>query len=710
MKPVVLATAAEICSIYDRATDAIDALLDGAEEEAEDIVDAESLRDSARRMEYLLDALRFCAVAAAQLRDPSLGDVVIGAVEQLAPYDDDATSARACAHRAVSAMLAAGCLGIDAARELAKSPHADLRQEIAESLPPRGEPERALLRDLAGDPVAAVRRAAKEKLRALADVPWWHGKWRTDPAAGLLPGEAEGAGPALARASAILDQPLHRLFGRDGGLVPELLAELAKLPPPLAVEAIELFCASAETYYLGQAAPLLSRMLALPGGLDAFERMLAGWSRADRMHYLKARLIELVKGQPDELRRAACDRLLAVAAAAPWAERCLPGGTAAWLAASIVAEAWLPSADVTPLLDALLAFERDAPPRDQRSSPREMDHVSAELAGALRLEGVDPAPVLDRLCEARIAGYPGEWNGIGHRADALLARAPREALRRTAQRALDASEDTDTLRWAAVYLLGRGFDPALDGPPEDRVAAFFSSPRLRAALFSDGDLVDRALPHLREQLRRDALTFDEAAAVVASIGRLHGGVADTIGHPSVPLPPLEGRRRAAREAVGPFLGPPDLQIPVTPAEWDALDRARRAADQVPPRGDVMRWTQLLREGPWTPAERAEFDVYYEEFLGGEAGLAYPLAIALLAKPEAELVPRMDELFSRTEPSARRLLRGYRDALYEALGREPPPDPGAAAKPEEAAEGSAAWGDEDDESDSADEGDDEDGES
>jgi len=420
------------------------------------------------------------------------------------------------------------------------------------------------------------------------------------------------------------------------------------------------------------------------------------WARGDRTGLHGGPLATIVSGAPQATRLAICRRLLRLVAAAPVAERTTFGKSPAGLAASLVAEAWPPQENVGEVLDVILALGEEELPE------HEMDYARSRLADALALPGVDPSPVLDRLVEARVAGYAGAWTGLWSKADKLLERGPGEVLRRAAERALE-SEDTFTLQWAAGRLLGAAFDPAVDGEPLDRVRALWAEPGRRAALAGDPDFVRRALPVLRSALRKNELSYPEAAATIEGIGRLYGGLANggmTMGlirmnrtRPEA----VEAARLAAQDAAEPFLGPPELRGPPAEVEWEALRRARseHVSNDLEERSRL--WLRTLASGPWTAEERADLDAFFALFREGHTdALAFALGSALAAKPEVELVPRFDEIVRLCDEDCRPLMKRLRAAVGERLGLGMDEPTGASLAAEPAGGGAAPGEEEDDE--------------
>lgn len=666
-----IATKAEILAIFERSKDLLNQLLDQNDED----YDAEVERERSRGIRYVIESFRFCAQAAAALRDPSLGGVVMAAIERARDFDEHAENHHDAMDHALSVLLDMGLAVDKRIRAFAKSDDAGLREAVANGLKPRGAAERALLEALAADPVAAVRNAAKKSLASVRDVPWWTGKWQSDPAARLLPGEIDACGPALRRISEILDHSQYTILHKENHLA-DLLAELGKIPDPLAVEAIEHLLRASEHYFLSAAEALLLLLLERPGGLEALERLIDVWGRGLTGFGFSGELSKVVGAAPPETRLLVCQRLLARAAGAPPAERVELHDSPGWLAASVVSDAWPPDVNVTPVLDAVLALGAEELP------DKATDYVRSKLADTLALDGIDPTPVMDRLVEARLAGYTGAWSGIDPKADALLARAPMPILRRTAERAL-ASEDPATIRWGTGQLLDATFDPGADGPLLERIRAMVSDPRLRPVLLGDWDLVDRALPVLRSELRRDALSYPEAVETFESIGRLYGMLTEAAATTKVDprnrttIEEIEQRRLAAQEEVAAFLGPTELRGPPTEMEWEALRRARAAFPDASLEKRANLWVRTLSEGPWTAEERAEFEVFFGSLRDGHAGVSFALGSALGAKPDAEMMPLFDEIVTRCEDRARPLLKHLRGDAREALGLPRKPEqPGA----------------------------------
>src|SRR5262249_28055321 len=133
-------------------------------------------------------------------------------------------------------------------------------------------------------------------------------------------------------------------------------------------------------------------------------------------------------------------------------------------------------------------------------------------------------PFLERVLEARLAGYPGTWRRLGSVLDKLFARVQGPVLRPVAEQAI-LGDNEDSIRWGLVQLVGPAHDPTRDAPPLELLARFLAEPRYRKVILSTEALRQRAVALLRADLRADRLAFVEACTTLLLIGDLYGGVA-----------------------------------------------------------------------------------------------------------------------------------------------------------------------------------------
>ena len=675
-----IATRQEIESIFARTSELLDKLLDEddeAEKDGTEDDEPEIGEGRSRGIALALEGLRFCCVAAEALRDTTLADVAFDAHSTLHRFDPHPSGHHHRANRAITALLDAGLAVDGRVRELAVDEDSDVRAGVAAGLSAADPPSRALLEKLSTDPVPEVRDAAKKSLSSVSEVPWWSGKWKTDPAARLLPEERHEAGLALRQVSALRDLPSYELFKKGSTKLQELETHLAALPDAIAVEAIELMCRGCDGFELGQMSGLIVRMANATGGAEAVMALVAVWGPSHLGGLAGDTLSKALRGASREARLAIARSCIECASSSSVKDRGFR--TTALMAASLAGELWPVEEDISFVLDALLS---DA----LYSGGKSTDYVRSQVADALRLEGVDPTPVKERLIEARLAGYPGAWRDIGSKADALLERLPAPALREVAERALDA-EANATVTWALEQLLGPAYDANRDGTREDRVRAFLDHPRTRALVVANADLTDRALGVLRSMLAGDQLTYPEVVATFSSIDRLYGGLASRPREDDErEAARLETQQREAREAVADFFNPDRPSGPPSEQEWEALSRARENHHESDPRVRVSQWSNTLRVGPWTPYEQAELETYLALCRNVEGGgdtsdklVVLNVATAVASKPTIELAPILDELIALAPKGARPYLRMIRADVRKFLGLKPPPKADADAR-------------------------------
>lgn len=659
-KRPLLAKAAEIRAIFQNALALFESVQDIGL--AEDPDDRERIAELNIRNAAGFEALRFCCVAAGLARDPSLLPLVAESLEILEGERDDAEDHREVMAMALTDLLEAGA-PVDADVEgLARHADEEVRRAVAAGLKPRGERAIALLNALAADPSADVRRAARGSLEEVQEVAWWQGKFRSDPAARLDAADVARLKPALERLSELLDRD-------QSWLPPAARAELAELagalPDALALELTELWHAGGSRHRTADAG-LLAVMISREGGLDALARLCARW--VEDGHDSVARpLAQAITSLPEPRRVEVCLALSRRIAALPERGR---DERPAGMMAEAAGLAWPPGRDLTPMLDVLLSI----PPH---SNPHRGDMSASSMARGL-LDGADPGPILDRLLEARLAGYPGAWSSIGWQCDKMLERASGPALRLAAERAA-LSDDGKLAAWGIGSLLGAAHDPARDGPLSAVVERLLADPRARRVILDHHELSRRAVAPMRAALRAGQLSYPEACTAIRIIGAVWGGVADS-NSVSTRLDQdedeLEKWRAKAREALGPFLGPPELHGPPTAEEWAMLRAARAIALTRPGpggghederEGQPPLGLAVLPVGPWSPEDRAVLDAALARMRAGDGDAALPIGLMLAGKLEEADFPLFDELVARVDHETKPLLRGLRSGARDALG-------------------------------------------
>jgi hypothetical protein len=650
----VFATAAELRAIFARAFEAIDGV-HNVDDDDDDHGDTDKIRRDNLRHEAAVEALRFCCLAAGQLGDASLLPLVVEAIEVCGHFNDHADDNPTTLGWGLAQLLERGAALDDDGRKLVTHRDARIRNALARSLLPRGEAELALLATLSVDPIPEVRNAAKETLQQVREVPWWTGKFASDPIARLTADEALEHKATLERISELLDLPRYSLAESEAELVE--LAEM--LPDELAVE-VALGVLEARGQYHLQFTELGTMLLTREGGEAAFIALCGRWNSAEHRFFMGKGLAAMVRALPTDVATAMCVRLAAAACSASNEERAKQMGSGARLLAETAGHAFPPGEDLTPLLDLALSL----PVSEEKYA---VDWVASGLAEAFSAEEADPGPVLDRVSEARLAGYPGPWKPLGRSLDQLLARASGAALRSLAERAMENGSDASVL-WALGHILGKAHDPDRDPPAPALVARLFAEPRYRRILVDSRELSRLILPLLRAELREGRLDFAEAATTLRVVDTLYGGVGSRFQLRSYKLrDPIDPETKLAgeRAKIAAFLGPEELHGPPTEQEWSLLraarDRREAAADT-----ELHELLNPLPEGPWAPEDRALLDRCLAIVRRGHEDAALHVASALAAKPDRELYPLFETLLTHGSSHCLPLIRSCRKAAAEEL--------------------------------------------
>jgi hypothetical protein len=651
-----MATAEEIRALVERAFEVIDAHAYDEDDEPDydsplddDPVERTNLAWGAAR-----EALRYAAAAAAQLGDPGLLPLLARVHEVVSRWNDYAYSNRTVVLESVAVLLAQGAPVDETVEALAEHHEPSVRAAVAAGLEPRGPREVAILERLASDTSADVRTPAKAALAKRGEVPWWLGKFESDPLARLSAEDAALHKEALEQVAKLLDLDPFALAARDE----DLARAIGALPDPLAVEAARL-ALTAGGRFAGALPRLGAMMLSRPGGVDALLRVCEAWSKAPHFH-VRAEHVRIVADAPMPLRLEACLALARYAVSASDEVRRTQNGPV-HIAAEIAGKAFPPGVDITPLVDLALSCPE--------TPEFKVDWAMAGLRPALGADHVDPTPIAARLVEAQLAGFPPPWRKISTAAGNMLLRLPKDTLRATAEAAVRSDLD-DVATWGLARLLFEAHDPERDPEPLAMVRLFGEDPRLRRLLTEGYAVQSATVTMLREDLRRGALDFRTACHTVDLIDGLWGGRA----HGNERMHPLgnheqrlEETRAQTRAKFAAFLGPEALQGPVTEEEWAAVRRARDALGDL---GDREWWLALtaLPAGPWHPDDRAFLE---RAVLATEAGadLVFALALALADKPEPGILPLFQRLL-RVNPGERDTLRSSYVAVRDALGLEP----------------------------------------
>jgi hypothetical protein len=637
----IVATAEEIRAIAERAFEVLENSPSGFDDEEDDssIEEEAAYVRAAPAFRAAREALRFVAAVAASLGDEALVPLVARALLVQDQWDSDGLSDTQEIGNSLAELLKIGAAPTEEIEELAEHHEAEMREAVAKGLRPRSAKATAILEKLAQDPLGEVRGPAREALAELREVPWWHGKFASDPVARLSPEEAERHKETLEVLSALLDKSRWELLQRDE----ELTRVIGALPDALAVEAARLVLASGD--YLTSGLPCLGAMLvARPGGMEALYQAIETWGQLPHF-FVRDTHVRMIADTPPEVRGPAALALARWAMDRPLSLRMEHGGTPG-IAAEIAASAYPPGADLRPIVD-LMVREDDLP-------AHEHDWTAFHLRRALEAEGSALDTVADVLVEARLAGFKGRYGALSASRD-LLLRLPKERLRAAAEAAIQ-REDDETVGWGLARILREAHDPARDPAPLDMLRAFWGDPRLRRGLLAEQLSRPALLVPLREGLRKGELEFEEAARAAEIIDDFWACLVT----PFAFLGPRESLRLETacaekRALFADFLGPPSLHGPLTEEEWAAYRRARA---QLPKWEYFTHLTALgvLPPGPWHPEDRAVLErcvtacEAHEPLIGAVAGV-------LAQKPAIEDLPTFHRLA--------RLTRSYREELRDA---------------------------------------------
>jgi hypothetical protein len=638
--------------------------------------DSEEYARGSRRVRVAIEALRFCASAAAALRDVGLLPLLVQAIQILEHYNDDDEGAIYSAMRGIEELLRQGGELSPQVRALARHERPFIRMQLAWGLRPRAAPELSLLKELASDPVAEVREAARSSLGAQQETGWWQGKFSRDPLLALSPEEQERLGPVFEELSPLLDN--RRLSAEQAA---RLTALAEQLPDEALLDLARTLLADYELARFGGFLPLGGLALRRGGAGALLYRLLARWSSHSRGYSAGETAAEMLRELPVEVRLDACRELLAlIAAAEPAARAAYKGPNPYRGAATVVAKAWPAEADPSPVLEAILALPE---------APGEVDASGSTLCDLFRRKDLDTAPLLERFLSAHLSGCKGPWSRVAGAVREVLERASPERLRPAAGRALESGDDS-LVAWGLLGLLGRLHDPDRDPAPTLLLQGFFEDPRYRRLIYEhsyDG-LGQRALPFTRAELRRGSLGFLEAAQTMLAIDRVYGGLVDTIGDEED-----EGAyQRKLQAELDAFLGPGERRGPPTEEEWRRY-RAARDAHAFPASEELKGWSKALQifpVGEWSPEDRAFLQRAIGRYREDAPDIDIWLAHALSTRPLPEYLPVLDELLAGDRDGSSDTFKRSRKRARKKLGLTAPPAPPVGAQD--------SWMDEEEEDD------------
>ena len=674
---IVLATAEQIREIAERA---FRIFFDEPSDDDEELYDTEVEQGLGRRqrtmwerMSASREALRFCCAAAALLRDPQLIDIPVRALEVAERSDDYPTTARTIASDALTKLLRAGAPITADIIELATSEVAELREAVADGLVPRGPVETQWLETLAGDANSSVRNAAKKSLGDSLKVLWWTGKFDSDPLARMSEEQGLACKDAIERLAVLLAEPPHK----QANASEEIAACARQLPAPLALEVVGRCILALPAGWVKDSA-LGPCLLQSPGRLAILETILLEWMRTTSgMVFATVTVAAWGAACSQEVREGLRVELLSFLKTPPHYEL---SGLAEYHSpiksyCALLVAVWPPELDASPLIDLLVGDS------DSENVPSRLP-VSELLGDKLTYPSA-----LERIADARVAGYPGRWERVAHSCTAILLRLQNAELRPIADRAA-LSEDKKTTIWAWELLLNRLLDPERDGTRQEVLAKLCADPAHLAVVRSSSELTLMALGVLRPMLSSGQLDFKTASLLLNRIDDCWGGV---IGPMSWSV--ISSRLRHPRSPVPDGL-PSQWQGPPTQDEWAILRRLRDAALAAAEPEAHSTALNTLPAGPWAPEDQPLLD---ELLRGWEQRLPHAeieLAYILASKPSPDAPEILLRIIDASDRDDRSLLRRCWRASRRALGL-------AIEKPDATAGGADEsedddWGDDPDE--------------
>jgi hypothetical protein len=564
-------------------------------------------------------ALRFCAANAATLKEVSLLPSLIEAIEALGFYNDEGGDLLYVTLRAIKTLLPLAPLLPKEALALVSHRRPEFRAALAEGLPATNTQALELLEVLAIDSSAEVRGPAQRKLSSLREIPWWAGKFSSDPLALLGDEDKSTLKPILEDLCKLLD--LTYASKEQSAQV----ASLAEKLPEALLFALARRALSDFEQVRGWQRSLLGVILRRPGGCPlVWELMSLHWSNAEFGFAMGYLIADVMGGMSSEARASICleflDYLSApeVASAKHKPQRGV---------VDVIVKSWPSEVDPSPILEAIL-----------------LEKISASgITELFKRQELNIEPVLDRFVEAHAAGYPGAWNSLSTVGQELISRAPIEVLQRAVALSLN-SENDELALWGLRQRINKSYDEQHDPPRYVLMEQLFAVPRYRTLIYKDIELRPYALPLLRRELVSKPLSFSEASNIMRCIDGVYGGLEFILKDLHAASAEKQEKRREELEL---FFGPEALRGPASEAEWRcyrALREPPQEADN--PEARLEFWSNalhILPSGPLPPEDKTFLQGALQRRESGERIPGLWLGFALALDPLPEYLPFLEKV-------------------------------------------------------------------
>ncbi|MBI4814984.1 MAG: hypothetical protein HY791_01920 [Deltaproteobacteria bacterium] len=592
----------------------------GFSAEAEAITSRVKLRELA---EPYTAAMCFLARSAATLEGDAATDLLLRTLQAAERFAGTFESPLASLTRGVTGVLSSGQVPLGFAKRWASHDSEEVRRAVALSLQVTSPEASTILDRLARDSAPEVRAAAQRRLKASQEVPWWFGKFSSDPAVRLGTEVSETLKSTLARLSALLDG-----YTTDDA---SALGELARVLPDDLLADLTITLVGRSRHSLDYP-ELVSVLLDRPALSGRFIELVEAFARSDK-NSANRQLGALAATKSESSRTELFWALVRAASTQPRSARAELFSPASSLM-RIAGEIYPPLANLEPLLDFVLNWSS--------SDSAEASQSDLAISCVTPLFGKSKegaSSVRSRFLQARLEGFKGGWRPLANVSSQVFSGGTNEELRPFAEAALSSADD-GTVRWGLLTLF-RAYDPERDPPGPVLARALFSDPRFRPLLL-DPALVDFVVSMAREALLAQELELESACKVVGSIERVYGS-----GDPKP----------------SPFFVPAQ---PMSQAEWRAF---RAIRDRSQPSAKALKCIERQSDGQWAPEDRRFLEVCFGA-VGPENWIAFSIGEALLENPPPDFADLFGRIFTANTAAFHRHWRRQGKEVLTKLGLDP----------------------------------------